>query len=104
MAFRRECLLVGQHARHHAADRIRDRHGRDLAAGEDEVTQRNFLIHALVNKPLVNALVMAADQNQIVQLAQANGIRLFESMSAGGQIDGMHRPTGLVAHRLPAAV
>ena len=99
-----KALRVGKHPRNHAAHRIRHRHGGNLPAGEDEVTQRNFLVHALVNKPLVNALVMAADQNQIVQLAQANGVRLTEGMPAGGQIDGMHLSPGLVAHRLPAAV
>ena len=47
---------------------------------------------------------MAADQHQILHLAQADGICLPEGMAAGGQINGMHRPGGLVAHRFPAAV
>ena len=47
---------------------------------------------------------MAADQNQIIHLAQADGVRLLEGMAAGGEIDGMHRPAGLVTHRFPAAV
>ena len=99
-----EALRVCQDPGDHAAHGIGDGHGGDLAAGEDEIPDGYFLVYALIDKPLVNALVVAADQDQVVQLAQADGIRLGEGMAAGGHIDGVDRPSGLVAHRLPAAV
>ena len=64
-----KALRVSQNPGHHTAHRVRHRHGGDFAAGEHKVAQRDFLVHALVNKPLVNALVMAADQNQVVHFA-----------------------------------
>ena len=78
VAFRRESLLVGQHARHHAADRIRDRHGRDLAAGQHEITDGDLLIHALVDKPLVDSLIMTADQNKMLLREQLTRFFLIE--------------------------
>ena len=69
MAFILKAFRVGKNPGHHAAHRVRYRHGGNLPAGEDEVAKRNLLVHALVNKPLVDALIVTADQNQIVQLA-----------------------------------
>ena len=56
-----EAFLLGQHAGHHAADGVRHGHGGDLAARDDEVTHRELFVHALVDKALVDALVVAAD-------------------------------------------
>ena len=61
-----KALCIGQNTGHHAADGIRHCHGGNLAAGEDEIAHADFLVHALVNKALVNALIMAADQNQVI--------------------------------------
>ena len=47
---------------------------------------------------------MAADQHQIIQLAEPNGIRLLEGMATRRQVNGMHRAAGHVAHRFPTAV
>ena len=56
-----EAFLFGQHARHHAADGIRYGHGGNFAACDDEVAHRELFVHALVDKALVDALVVAAD-------------------------------------------
>ena len=48
--------------------------------------------------------VMTADQNQVLHLAQPDGICLLKSMTAGRKVDGMDRACGLVTHRFPAAV
>ena len=105
MAFRREGLLVGQHARHHAADRIRDRHGRDLAAGQHEIAQRQLLVHALLQEPLVHALIVAADQDQmVVFLLDLPGHLLVEGAAAGGHVDGVYPLARFIADVLPAAV
>ena len=62
-------LRVSQNARDHPAHCVGHRHGRDLTAGEYKITKADFLIHALVDKTLVNALIMTADQNNVLHLA-----------------------------------
>jgi hypothetical protein len=83
MTFILKALRIGQNSRHHAAHRIGHRHGSDLAAGEHKVTQGDLLVHAFINEPLVNALIMAANQNQILHFAEPNGIGLAEGLSTG---------------------
>ena len=56
-----EAFLLGQHARDHAADGVRHGHGGNFAARDDEVAHRELFVHALVDKALVDALVVAAD-------------------------------------------
>ena len=56
-----EAFLLGQHAPDHAADGVRHRHGGDLAARDDEIAHRKLFVHTLVDKALVDALVVAAD-------------------------------------------
>ena len=81
VAFRRERFLVRQNARHHAAYCVRDRHRRNLAAGQHKVTDGNLLVHALVDKPLVNALIMAADQNKVLLCEQLTRFLLIKRLS-----------------------
>ena len=104
VAFLFKALRVRQNPRHHPAHRVGDGHGGDFPAGEDKISQGDFLVHAFVDKPLVNALVVAADQNQVIQLAQPDSVCLAEGMATGRQVNGVHRSPGLVAHRLPAAI
>ena len=53
--FPRERFLVRQNARHHAAYCVRDSHRGNLPAGQHKVTDGDLLVHALVDKALVNA-------------------------------------------------
>ena len=104
MALVLEALGVGQHPRHQAAHRVRPRHGGDLPPGEHEIPQGDLLVHALVDEPLVDALVVAAHQDQAVVLpGQPLGVRLGEGFAAGGQVDGMGPPRPLPAEVVPAA-
>ena len=66
MAFVGETNLLGQHAGNHAAHGVSDRHGRDFAAGQHEIPDRDFLVHALVNKALVDALVVTAYDDKML--------------------------------------
>ena len=61
-----EALLVRQHTGHKAAHGIGHGHGRKLAAGEDEIAYGYLLVDALFYKALVNALIVAAHQHQMV--------------------------------------
>ena len=82
-------LRVGQHPRHQAAHRVRHRHSGDLPPGEDEVANRDFLIHALVDKPLVHALIVAAYEDQAPLLpGQPPGVRLGEGFATGREKNG----------------
>ena len=105
MAFIGVAHLVAQDAGHQPGHGVGHGHGGNLAAGEDEVPQGDLLVHALVDEPLVDALVVAADQNQIFhRVPQAHGVFLGEGFAAGGEVDGVDRAADLVADGLPAAV
>ena len=100
---------VRQHSRHQPADRVRNRHGRQLPAGEDKVPEGNLLVHAGVQEALIHALVMAADQHQVVVIPlQAAGRFLVEGGALGREID--HPPAafpsliGLRGYRIQAAL
>ena len=84
MALVLEALRVRQDPRHHATHRVGHRHSGNLPAGEDEVSQGQLFIHTFVNESLVNALVMAANQDQTLHLAEANGVGLAKGVAAGG--------------------
>ena len=84
-----KALGVGQHPRHQAAHRVRHRHGGDLSAGEHEIPQGNLLVHALVDEPLVDSLIVAAHQDQMALFpGQPSGVRLGKGFAAGGEEDG----------------
>ena len=88
--FLREALLVRQYARHHAAHGVRERHRGDLTAGDDEIAHADLLVHALVDEALVDALVVSADEDEVViGLLQLARDALREGAPAGREIDGM---------------
>ena len=47
---------------------------------------------------------MAADDDDVVQLAQTDGVGLLEGMAAGGHVNGMDGAACLIADGFPAAV
>ena len=67
--------LVGEDARHEAADRVRHRHGGELAAGQHKVAEGELLVHACLDEALVNALVVTADEHKVV-IVPREGARL----------------------------
>ena len=82
---------VGEYAGDQPAHCISHGHGWNFTTCEHEVSQGDFLVHAFLNKALVNALVVAADQNQpVIVIPQPHGVSLLEGLSAGGHIDGAH--------------
>ena len=99
-----KAFCVRQNTGDHAAHGIGNGHGRDFAAGEHKVSHAQLLIHALVQKSLVHALIVAAHQNQVfVPLLQFPGDLLIKGSAAGRHEDG---PAGAVGfhHVGPAAV
>ncbi len=83
-------LGVGQNAGHHAAHRVGHRHGGDLTPREHKVAQGQLLVHIGVDEPLVNPLIMAAYQDQmVIVLGQPHRLRLGEGPATGGQVDGV---------------
>ena len=94
VAFRRERFLVRQNARHHAAYCVRNCHRGDLSAGQHKVTDGNLLVHALVDKPLVNALIMAADQNKVLLCEQLTRFLLVKRLSLCREEHRVHMLAG----------
>ena len=79
---------VRQHAGHQAAHRVRHRHGGDLPAGENKVSQGELLVHTSGDKPLVDSLIMAADQHQVVIVPDQALCRLLgEGGPLGAHVD-----------------
>ncbi len=97
-------LGVGQHARHHAAHAVGYGHGGYLPAGQDKVAKAQLLIAAQLDEPLVHALIMAADEDEMVVFPrQPPGLRLVKRRPLRGHIDDP--PTagaGLRGHMIEA--
>ena len=97
--------FLRQNARHHAAQAVCHGHGGNLAAGENEVSHGDLLVHALVQKALVHPLIVAADQDQaVIPGLQLLGHLLVEYPAAGGEVDGVDPLASLLADVVPAAV
>ena len=95
---------IGQNPRHQAAHCVGHRHGGNLPPGEHKVPQGDLLIHIAVDESLVNALIVAAHQNQVLMVTgQPFGVCLGEGLAAGGQVDGASRAVG-VSDMLPALI
>ena len=95
-------LGVAHEAREQPDDRLGDREGGDLAAVEDVVAERDLAHRAerggVLDDPLVDALVAAAREDQVLVRAQLVGELLGERLTAGrGEDDrGVSlRPTGV---------
>ena len=57
----------------------------DLPAGEHKISQGDLLVYALINKALVDALIVTADQNEMVIVCgQALGVGLPEGVCRRG--------------------
>ena len=104
VALVRIALLVGEDARHHAADAVRDGHRGYLPAREDEVAEGYLLIDALLDKALVYALVVAADEHKVVVVApEALGLGLVEGPALRGHIYDARAPLPGVAEDVAEA-
>jgi hypothetical protein len=62
--------------------RIRHCHRRHFAAGQDVVADREEFV-AIGVDPLIDSFVMAADQNEMIQLGEAFGFRFVIGASPG---------------------
>ena len=62
-----------QHPRNEPRHAVCQHHRRQFAAGEDVVADADFLVNAGVQRTLVNALVVAAEQHELLLLSQFAG-------------------------------
>src|SRR5882762_4282039 len=76
--------LVAQHTGDQPGHGVDDRQGRDLSAGEDEVAQRELLVHP-AQHPLVHPFVAPAHQDQRSVVRQLLRLALVESRALGGE-------------------
>lgn len=84
MALLLEALRVGEHPGYQPCHRVGHHHGGQLAAGEHKVADGDLLVYTLLNEPLVDALIVAAHQNQVVVIVpQAAGVGLHEGFAGG---------------------
>ena len=88
MALADVALRIGQHPRNQPADRVRHGQRRDFSSGEHKIAQRDFFIHAGLDKALIDALVVAADQDKMIKVPlQPPGGLLRKGLSLRGEID-----------------
>jgi hypothetical protein len=100
-----EAFGIGEDPRHQTADGIRHRQGRDFPAGKDEVSKGDLLIHTFVEKALIHALVVSADQDQpVIGGGEVLGVLLFEDATRRGEVDGVNPPARLSADVIPTVV
>ena len=106
MALAGVALLIGKHSRHKAAHRIGHGHRRDLAAGEDEVAERYLLVDALLDEALVHALIVPADEHEMIIIALEALCRLLRvGLSLRGHIyHAAAHPLRLRLYRVEAAL
>ena len=58
-----------------------------FSAGEDIVADADLFVNAGIQRPLVNSLLMAAEQNQFLLFRQLSGKRRRQLLPAGTEID-----------------
>ena len=88
MALAGVALGVRQHARHHAADAVRDDHRAELAAGEHKVADGELLVHARLDEALIHALIMTADEHELIIIGlELARLRLREHLPLRGEVD-----------------
>ena len=99
-------LLVAQHAGDQADDRVGDHGSGQFSSGEDVVADADLAGDQVVPDPLVDALVVPTEDDDILLEGEAIGSRLIEQVAVGGGEDhlvvGALRPQRLdgALHRL----
>ena len=82
VAFLFVALLFGQHTGLEPQHTVRHHKACQLAAGQDIIADGDLLIGKGVDDPLVDALVVAADQSQIVVFRQPPGMFFGVALTA----------------------
>ena len=72
------CGVNGDRARQQANRRIEKRHRGNLAAGQNKFTERIIFERVKRREPLVDTLVVPADEDQPIELPERNGICVRE--------------------------
>lgn len=75
--------LRTKRTREQADRRIEKGKCRDLAAGQNEVAQRALLHWIKLDEPIVDALIVPADDDQAIELCPILGSALGEALAAG---------------------
>ena len=76
-----ETNIIRKNALAHSRNSVCQHHCRQFAACENIVTDGNFLVHYLVDDTLVNALIVTADNEDIVHFRQFHNSLLVEDFS-----------------------
>ena len=77
-------LVAAQHARYQPRHRVDDDQRAQLAPGEHVVSDGDLLVDGQIDRPLIHALVVAAQQQQIAARGQLLGHFLVEGAPARG--------------------
>lgn len=103
VAFLLVALLLGQYAGLQAQHAVCHHKAGQLAAGQDIITNGDLLVRKSIDDTLVNALVVAADQRQVVVLCQALCVLLGVALPARRQEHDMRGGASLLGHLAQSA-
>ena len=95
VAFFLVALLLSQHAGLQAQHTVRHHKASQLAAGEDVVTDGDLFIRKSIDHTLVDALIVAAYQCQVIILGQSLCVLLGVALAACRQEHDMRGRTAL---------
>ena len=111
-AFLDRRFAVADHSRQEPNGGVDQRHGRDLAPGQDEIAHRDLFDPVMLDHPLVEPLEAAANQRHAFALRIAPRGLLREGLAARGQedqgtytlrgLDGALHHVGAQDHARPA--
>ena len=81
--------LVGQDAGDEADDAVREKGCGNLAAADDKVAHGDLARHQMFADPFVNALVMSAEDDDVLLEGQFVGDALIQDFPVGGHVDDL---------------
>ena len=87
MALFLKAEIIRKHAGHHSAYCIGKHQRRKLAAGQDIISDRNFLINILIYQTLIHSLIVAAEYGERIIFRIAADSSLIECIPLGRHID-----------------
>ena len=98
-------LVAAQHAGDMARQAVDHHHRGQLAAGEHIIPDGNLLVDQRVNGPLIHALIMPAEKDEVFLLRQLFGALLGQHGPSGREQDApgrkiLHRRAHAVENRL----
>ena len=104
MALLREGVFVREDTGQHPGDAVREDEGRQFPAGEDIVPDGDLLIDDLLDDPLVDPFVVAAQEDEVIHLGEFPDPFLGQGLPLGRHIDEVALPCAVLGDRFVTVI